>query len=424
MMKDIDREIEKYAKSLGEYMAKRGLTRKPFPKIVLDGRQQDGLFISTGYFDPSINGIRLFTYGRALKDILRTLAHELVHWRQQVDGDIERSGYSGSKITEDKNLVRLEAEAYLKGNMAFRSWTEDLQSGKVSLNESGRRKIRKNDKKETVPDRCPSCGAKVATLIQGEPIFKCSNPKCGRFFGALPFINENSLISPEEAEREGFAVPKSGLSWENGEFMEPRNTGIAYKVFYLKNGKLYPPMVANDGGQDTPIGVWLPASSPNVVGYTEKEHRPQVMAGGKGTRTGKAYLAFRPGWHMGEIPYAKQFMKRGTINGREIWPAELVWAEVEYSNDVDYQERAMSYGNTKDGKFMHSRAGLPAIPKGGSYRYRTNPNPDTVPWVIAGAMKVKRLLSFDEVADILKKNGVTPPIPMTDAEYRAARDNK
>ena len=33
-------------------------------------------------------------------------------------------GDESYKITEDKNLVHLEAEAYLKGNMAFRSWTE------------------------------------------------------------------------------------------------------------------------------------------------------------------------------------------------------------------------------------------------------------------------------------------------------------
>ena len=31
--------------------------------------------------------------------------------------------------------------------------------------------------------------------------------------------------------------------------------GTAYKVFKVKNGKLYPPMVANPGGADTPIGV-------------------------------------------------------------------------------------------------------------------------------------------------------------------------
>lgn len=116
---------EPYLKSLAEYMADNGYTVRPFPKVVLDNKDQgDGVFVYTGYFDPEINAIRLFIWNRHPKDVLRTFAHELIHWKQQKNGAIERSGYSGDKITEDKNLVRLEAEAYLKGNMAFRSWTE------------------------------------------------------------------------------------------------------------------------------------------------------------------------------------------------------------------------------------------------------------------------------------------------------------
>ena len=108
-------------------MLKHGYTVKPAPKIILDNREQDGVFIVTGYFDPDSNGIRIFTNERHIKDWLRTLAHELIHWKQQVTGAIKKSGYKGTKITEDKNLIKLEEEAYLKGNIAFRSWTEEEQ---------------------------------------------------------------------------------------------------------------------------------------------------------------------------------------------------------------------------------------------------------------------------------------------------------
>ena len=84
----------------------------------------------------------------------------------------------------------------------------------------------------------------------------------------------------------------------------------------------------------------------------------------------------------------------------------------------------MSYGYTKSGKFRHSYAGLPRIPKGGSYRYRTNPNPNTVPWIIAGAIKVNKVLTFDEVNEILKENGIEPPLVMSDKEYRNAIRNE
>ena len=39
----------------------------------------------------------------------------------------------------------------------------------------------------------------------------------------------------------------------------PKKTGIGYKVFYLHNGQLYPPMVANPNGEGTPVGIWLDA---------------------------------------------------------------------------------------------------------------------------------------------------------------------
>lgn len=76
--------------------------------------------------------------------------------------------------------------------------------------------------------------------------------------------------------------------------------------------------------------------------------------------------------------------------------------------DVDYQEEAMSYGYTENGKFRHSYAGLPRLPVDGYYHYRTNPDPKTVPWVITGAMKVNRILSRSEVDAILAENGVEP----------------
>ena len=188
----------------------------------------------------------------------------------------------------------------------------------------------------------------------------------------------------------------------------PKETGVAYKVFYVKDGKLYPPMVANPDGADTPIGVWLNADV-GTSAPPSKTGRPQVKAGGKGTQGGSGSLAFRPGWHLGDLPRASQFDRVNPETGKkELFPENFVWAEVEYAKDVDYQEEAMSYGYTDNGKFRHAYAGLPRLPENGYYRYRTNPKPDTVPWVITGAMKVNRLLSDSEVNAILEKNGVEP----------------
>ena len=188
----------------------------------------------------------------------------------------------------------------------------------------------------------------------------------------------------------------------------PTKTGIGYKVFVLKDGKLYPPMVANPNGEATPVGVWLDADAAPIAGVT-KTGRQQVKAGGKGTQGGSGKLAYRPGWHLGEIPYALQFNRMNPETGqRELFPANFVWAEVEYANDVDYQDEAMSYGMNANGKFKHSLAGLPRLPENGSYRYRTNPDPSTDPWVITGAMRVKRILKPSEVDAMVEAAGREP----------------
>lgn len=50
-----------------------------------------------------------------------------------------------------------------------------------------RKKVIKNDKGEIVPEKCPECGSKVGLYIQGEPVYLCSNKKCKKYFGTMPF---------------------------------------------------------------------------------------------------------------------------------------------------------------------------------------------------------------------------------------------
>ena len=187
----------------------------------------------------------------------------------------------------------------------------------------------------------------------------------------------------------------------------PKKTGIGYKVFVLKNGQLYPPMVANPGGEGTPVGVWLDADAAPVAG-TSKTGRPQVKAGGKGTQGGSGQLAYRPGWHLGTIPYALQFNRKDANGERTLFPNNFVWAEVEYADDVDYQKEAHDEGVNANGKYQHSLAGLKHVPTDGSYKYRTNPDPKTDEWVITGAMRVNRILSREEVDEMVRKAGREP----------------
>lgn len=194
----------------------------------------------------------------------------------------------------------------------------------------------------------------------------------------------------------------------------PKKTGKAYKVFRIKNGKLYPPMVANHNNEDTPIGVWLEAEEGEFAGLS-KTGRQQVKSIGSGT------LAYRPGWHLGDVPRAPQFDRTNKETGEKEFPKDFIWAECDYVMDVDYQPEAdeMGYMRTKmkdDGtvettrsdKYQHSLAGLKKLPRDGYYKYRTNPRPDTVPWVITGAIRVNKLLDDYQVNDILEKKNIAP----------------
>lgn len=188
---------------------------------------------------------------------------------------------------------------------------------------------------------------------------------------------------------------------------EPKKKGIGYKVFVLKDGKLYPPMVANPDGAATPVSVWLDADAAPIAGES-KTGRPQVKQGGKGTQGGSGKLAYRPGWHLGVVPYAIQFNRKDAEGNKTLFPKNFVFAEVEYAADVDYQEEARQEGINPSGKYQHSLAGLKHLPTDGYYMYRTNPNPETDPWVITGAMKVNRILTRAEQAELVKNAGREP----------------
>jgi cytidyltransferase-like protein len=59
---------------------------------------------SFGYFDPNANKIWVYCGNRNMADILRTLAHELVHRKQDEDGRINyESGKTGSDIENEAN---------------------------------------------------------------------------------------------------------------------------------------------------------------------------------------------------------------------------------------------------------------------------------------------------------------------------------
>lgn len=71
---------------------------------------------------------------------------------------------------------------------------------------SRKKKVVKNDEGKIVPEVCPKCGSKVGLYIKGEPVYLCSNEKCGEYFGTMPFSKhlekEMEEMDKEIAKRE------------------------------------------------------------------------------------------------------------------------------------------------------------------------------------------------------------------------------
>lgn len=69
------------------------------------------------------------------------------------------------------------------------------------LEEAAKDKIPwKNDKGQDVPKVCPKCGSKVGIFLRGEPVFLCSNKKCHKYFGTVPFSNESAVSLTEKRQ--------------------------------------------------------------------------------------------------------------------------------------------------------------------------------------------------------------------------------
>jgi len=113
------------------YSAARGqLGFEPHVKIVIikNDKNLENPLGKTAHYSPSEHKIALYTQGRHIKDILRSLAHELVHHNQNCRGDFNNGastvvGYA----QEDGHLREMEREAYECGNMIFRDWEDNLK---------------------------------------------------------------------------------------------------------------------------------------------------------------------------------------------------------------------------------------------------------------------------------------------------------
>lgn len=172
------------------------------------------------------------------------------------------------------------------------------------------------------------------------------------------------------------------------------NMATAYKLFRVSRktpGNIYPLFV--DAATPVPIGEWIDANE----GPTDDNGKVKSRLGP---------LCFRPGWHLSDIPLALHIGEKGDDGNISFMSHNHVWCECEYSDEISYQEEADKNG-TNGSRFNQNKAYIKHIPINGFYRYKTNPNM-LGNWIIAGSIKVTRVLGDEEAAEIVKNNGYEP----------------
>ena len=114
--------------SILEYMIDEGMNVSPLPevKIKRDPVESADFFGKTAYYDPNVKEITLYVEGRHPKDVMRSFVHEMIHHIQNLEGRI--NNIKTTNVNEDEALIELEKEAYMLGNMTFRSWSDKVNN--------------------------------------------------------------------------------------------------------------------------------------------------------------------------------------------------------------------------------------------------------------------------------------------------------
>lgn len=149
--------IEDLKPLLSKFMlfAKDRLKFQKPPRLFLKKDDENGscMLGKTAHYDPNESGITLFISKRHPKDIMRSLAHELVHHCQNERGDLspdKMKTMSNNYAQENDHMRKMEEEAYLQGNMCFRDWEDGLDDKLKYRMHIAEHKFLKENKKMSV----------------------------------------------------------------------------------------------------------------------------------------------------------------------------------------------------------------------------------------------------------------------------------
>jgi len=133
-------DLEPHVHGMYDHFASKYGFKKP-PTMVFDSDpdNQSKVLGKTAYYDPQSLEIHVFIDGRHPKDVLRSIAHELIHHRQNLESRLDTDGYTGPGYYLENDVLReVEHEAMLEGNATMREYEDTVkykEKDKMSLKE-------------------------------------------------------------------------------------------------------------------------------------------------------------------------------------------------------------------------------------------------------------------------------------------------
>jgi len=120
----------------------------------------------TAYYDPQSHEVHVYVDGRHPKDMLRSIAHELIHHQQNLEGRLNVGGYQGEGYyLENKEMQKLEQEAMLNGNAYLREYED-----KLKLEENKKMSIKDWKNKELFENLAERWGFGTKILNEGQSV--------------------------------------------------------------------------------------------------------------------------------------------------------------------------------------------------------------------------------------------------------------
>jgi len=106
----------------------------PTLNFIEDEENAKDMFGRTAYYNPNTSEITVFITGRHPKDIMRSVAHEVIHHAQNCRGEFDDAFNIGEEgyAQSNNHLRNIEGEAYLLGNLLFRDWEDNLKKQRNS----------------------------------------------------------------------------------------------------------------------------------------------------------------------------------------------------------------------------------------------------------------------------------------------------